>query len=181
MAAGTAAVTLALLAGCGSAAHVNDSAASTVTVTQPPSAPQTGPTTTPAPAGGGRATSPRIHAPRPPRKRATVTVHETAPMPSIIVTVVPPAEPAPTVSDGNGPLWPGTSLSTSLSSAYRWDVALVQRRLNALGYSHLAVDGDYGPITAGVVRSYQSDHGLFVDGVVGPVTWRSLFQWCYCG
>jgi hypothetical protein len=174
---------LALLAGCGSAGHVNDSAASTVTVTQLASAPQTGPTTTPAtaPAVGGRATSPRIHAPRPPRKRATVTVHETAPMPSIIVTVVPPAEPPPTVSDGTGPRWPGTSLSTSLSSAYRWDVALVQRRLNALGYSHLAVDGNYGPITAGVVRTYQADYGLYVDGVVGPVTWGSLFQWCYCG
>jgi peptidoglycan hydrolase-like protein with peptidoglycan-binding domain len=42
------------------------------------------------------------------------------------------------------------------------------------------VDGKYGPITAGVVRSYQSGHGLYVDGIVGPVTWRSLFQWCYC-
>jgi hypothetical protein len=175
-------VALTLLAGCGAAGHVNDSAVPTVTVTAPATAPQTGPASTPAtgPAGGGRATSPRIHAPRHPRKRATVTVHETAPVPSIIVTVVPPAEPPPTVTDGSGPRWPGTSLSTSLSSAYRWDVALVQRRLNALGYSHLAVDGDYGPITAGVVRTYQTDYGLFVDGIVGPVTWRSLFQWCYC-
>jgi hypothetical protein len=109
-----------------------------------------------------------------------VTVHETAPAPSIVVTVVQPAPPPQTVSDGSGPSWPGTSLSTSLSSTYRWDVALVQRRLNALGYGHLAVDGNYGPITAGVVRSYQSGHGLYVDGIVGPVTWRSLFQWCYC-
>jgi peptidoglycan hydrolase-like protein with peptidoglycan-binding domain len=110
---------------------------------------------------------------------ATVTVHDPPPAPTVVVTVAPPVQPSAPVQ-GTGPAWPGTSLSTSLSSAYRGDVALVQRRLNTLGYGPLAVDGDYGSITAGVVREYQADYGLIVDGVVGPQTWRSLFGWCYC-
>jgi peptidoglycan hydrolase-like protein with peptidoglycan-binding domain len=52
---------------------------------------------------------------------------------------------------------------------------MVQQRLNALGYGPLAVDGDFGPVTRSWVVRYQSDYGLYVDGVVGPVTWRSMF------
>jgi peptidoglycan hydrolase-like protein with peptidoglycan-binding domain len=38
----------------------------------------------------------------------------------------------------------------------------------------LAVDGDFGPTTDGLVRDYQGGHGLHVDGIVGPATWATL-------
>ena len=45
---------------------------------------------------------------------------------------------------------------------------------NAL--SPLAVDGVFGPNTARAVRAYQSAAGLAADGVVGPVTWDSIYR-----
>jgi len=36
------------------------------------------------------------------------------------------------------------------------------------------VDGDFGPATFTAVESYQSSHGLSVDGIVGPATKASL-------
>jgi len=47
-------------------------------------------------------------------------------------------------------------------------VAVVQR---ALGIS---ADGDYGPVTVRAVRAFQAQHGLFVDGQVGPHTSAAL-------
>lgn len=34
-------------------------------------------------------------------------------------------------------------------------------------------DGYYGPMTAEATRQWQASHGLFVDGLIGPDTWRS--------
>ena len=52
-------------------------------------------------------------------------------------------------------------------------VTELQELLNKRG-AHLAVDGDFGPATLGAVKSYQSSHGLSVDGIVGPLTKASL-------
>ncbi len=41
------------------------------------------------------------------------------------------------------------------------------------GYG-LTVDGDFGAGTNDAVRDFQGDHGLTVDGIVGPQTWRML-------
>lgn len=75
-----------------------------------------------------------------------------------------------------GPAWPGTPISIDLGPGFRRDVAMVQRRLNELGYGPLTVDGSFGPMTEAAVVAFQADHGLDVDGIVGPYTWAALFQ-----
>lgn len=52
-------------------------------------------------------------------------------------------------------------------------VTAMQQVLAERGYS-LEVDGDFGKQTDRVVREFQSDRGLTVDGVVGPITWAAL-------
>ncbi len=52
-------------------------------------------------------------------------------------------------------------------------VAALQRALNAVGFG-LAVDGDFGPITARAVMLLQRASNLGIDGVVGPLTMRAL-------
>jgi peptidoglycan hydrolase-like protein with peptidoglycan-binding domain len=49
----------------------------------------------------------------------------------------------------------------------------VQTILNDLGYT-IARDCVFGSTTASQVQAWQSNHGLSVDGVVGPNTWTSL-------
>ena len=52
----------------------------------------------------------------------------------------------------------------------RW----VQRSLNKIMGSRLALDGLNGPMTRSAVRSFQRSQGLAVDGIVGPNTQRLL-------
>jgi len=54
------------------------------------------------------------------------------------------------------------------------DVLDVQTKLDKAGYEPGALDGVYGTATAGAVRAFQRDHGLEVDGVVGPATQAAL-------
>lgn len=57
------------------------------------------------------------------------------------------------------------------SEGYR--VKALQERLRDLGYT-VRPDGDFGPATKRAVVAFQSDHGLGIDGIVGPQTERSL-------
>ncbi len=57
------------------------------------------------------------------------------------------------------------------------DIRLLQEALQTLSYYEFGVvDGVFGSLTDEAVRQFQSDHGLVVDGVVGPITWKELFQ-----
>lgn len=54
------------------------------------------------------------------------------------------------------------------------NVKSVQNRLKELGYYSSTVDGAWGKRTMCAVMSFQSDHGLTVDGVVGSTTEKKL-------
>lgn len=53
-------------------------------------------------------------------------------------------------------------------------VAKLIRDLHALGYYHGILDDVFGPGTESAVMQFQRDHGLKVDGVVGPKTFAAL-------
>ena len=71
-----------------------------------------------------------------------------------------------------------SSLSrTTLCRGSKGDaVRELQTMLLKLGYDlgPCGIDGDFGKATEAAVRSFQSDHRLTVDGVVGPVTYGEL-------
>lgn len=50
----------------------------------------------------------------------------------------------------------------------------IQRSLKTLGYDPGPLDGIRGRLTMRAIREYQADHGLVVDGIVGPQTALSL-------
>lgn len=54
------------------------------------------------------------------------------------------------------------------------EVRTVQTELKTLGYSVGTVDGIFGQATRSAVISFQSNHGLTADGLVGPATSQAL-------
>ena len=70
-------------------------------------------------------------------------------------------------------------LGTTESGTYRYDdtgstVAWIQQALKDLGYYSATVSGHFGGKTEQAVKDFQDDHGLTVDGVVGPTTLARL-------
>ena len=53
-------------------------------------------------------------------------------------------------------------------------VTKLQGVLNSRSGSNLKRDGIFGSLTYNAVRNYQHNHGLVVDGIVGPKTWGHL-------
>lgn len=58
------------------------------------------------------------------------------------------------------------------------EVQALQALLNVDG-QHLAVDGQFGPLTQAAVQSLQRSRGLSTDGIVGPLTWQAVFSETY--
>jgi hypothetical protein len=65
------------------------------------------------------------------------------------------------------------TLSTSTNSKHAL-VKLVQKYLNALGYSVGTVDGSFGAKTKAGIIKYQKAKKLEQDGVIGKNTWKKL-------
>lgn len=64
------------------------------------------------------------------------------------------------------------------STLHPWDmgvaVAELQELLVAHGFSKVRVDGNFGYVTEAAVKALQRQHGLRIDGCVGPKTWIVL-------
>lgn len=92
-------------------------------------------------------------------------------------TVTPPTpKPTPKPPLSSAPRYPGLSKRGSKGNG----VKQIQARLNARGWKHqgrrLTEDGIFGAKTEQVVRWFQADKRLVVDGLVGPATWRALWD-----
>lgn len=71
-------------------------------------------------------------------------------------------------------------LNDHLASLRRGDhgrtVVLLQKRLHDLGFYRGAFDGCFDSGLEESVRSFQREHYLEIDGLVGPFTWRQLMR-----
>ncbi len=77
--------------------------------------------------------------------------------------------------------WAEQTLAPAAMSGHTvnpWDigvaVAELQELLVAHGFSRLRIDGNFGHITEAAVKAFQRQHGLRIDGCVGPKTWAAL-------
>ena len=81
------------------------------------------------------------------------------------------------VSENNDPIQVQPAGKATLRKGSKGDtVRELQTMLLKLGYDlgPCGIDGDFGKATEAAVRSFQSDHRLAVDGVVGKNTWAEL-------
>lgn len=51
---------------------------------------------------------------------------------------------------------------------------VIQTRLKNLTYGINGIDGIFGPNTQEAVEAFQRFHGLSIDGIVGPITWKAM-------
>lgn len=56
------------------------------------------------------------------------------------------------------------------------EIRKIQEKLKSGGFYKGPVDGDFGGGTEAAVKTFQRSKGLGVDGVVGPLTWKALFE-----
>ena len=86
----------------------------------------------------------------------------------------PELESVPTeVSQGSAieSFWPPRTVDKNMAGS---DVAVLQALLYARGLYSDKIDGKFGDDLDKAVRRFQSEHGLAIDGVVGPMTWGAL-------
>lgn len=72
------------------------------------------------------------------------------------------------------PKYPGHELHKGMNN--NKDVRTFQAKMKARGWRRMSVDGDFGPITLDLVRQFQREKHLTVDGIVGPRTWAAIWR-----
>lgn len=100
-------------------------------------------------------------------------VHEVAEwaVPPYQATVFQVRRYLPAVSQPPPPVpWPGRYLQLKTPMMTGQDVLEWQAKLGGL-----AVDGWFGMLTENATKAFQAAHGLQVDGVAGPASWRAAF------
>jgi hypothetical protein len=80
------------------------------------------------------------------------------------------AKPVALAKPGAAPAFPGLMALNKTGAGVR----ALQARLKARGWK-ITVDGEFGPQTDRIVRAFQKDKGLTVDGEVDPKTWSALW------
>lgn len=87
----------------------------------------------------------------------------------------PPPQPLPAPGPiGSFPPWPGRVLRLTKPMMRGSDIGTYQDRLAKRGWK-IDVDCTFGPQTDRIVRAFQREKGLLVDGKVGPVTWAAAW------
>lgn len=71
------------------------------------------------------------------------------------------------------PPYPGHVLKRGMTNNN--DVRAFQAKMQARGWRRMKPDGDFGPVTEDLVRQFQREKKLTVDGLVGPKTWKAIF------
>lgn len=95
-------------------------------------------------------------------------------VPGQVPVPVPPAPPPP-----SHPAWPGRLIryrtGWNRSKRYRGnDVRTWQQRMRDRGW-RISVDGDFGPESDRILRKFQAEKGLKVDGILGPRSWAAAW------
>jgi hypothetical protein len=83
-----------------------------------------------------------------------------------------PVTPAVYHPTAAAPAYPGYLMRQS--SHFDGNVRTWQRQMKARGWS-ISADGYFGPQTLSVVRQFQAEKHLGVDGLIGPVTWSAAW------
>jgi len=73
-----------------------------------------------------------------------------------------------------GRLMTSSTRTTVRNGSTGSDVRALQSMLNEIYGSVLVIDSIFGNKTEGLVKQYQQETSLVVDGIVGPATWTSL-------
>ena len=77
-----------------------------------------------------------------------------------------------------------TSLVPAYAASYKTlrygsrgdDVGTMQTMLNTVMGENIKVDEKFGPETLALLKRFQSEYGLAVDGVCGTKTWKKLIS-----
>ena len=79
-------------------------------------------------------------------------------------------------SNGNTSAEYSRNLEVTSPLMYGEDIRAVQNKLNSLGFNCGTADGYYGNDTKNAVINLQNTFGITADGIVGPTTWKYIFE-----